>query len=82
MCVNTITTPLLLCTWAAAMVFEATIFAATCINAFDRPRDANTPLLRMLRRDGILYFALITCCRVVNLALAATGDARFVFVAV
>jgi hypothetical protein len=82
MCVNTITTPLLLCTWTAAMVFEVTIFGATCVNAIDRPRDANTPLLRMLRRDGIAYFALITACRIVNLALAATGDPRYVFVAV
>jgi hypothetical protein len=82
MCVNTTTTPLLSGVWAAAMVFEVVIFVATCLNAIDRPRDANTPLVKMLRRDGIMYFALITACRVVNLVLAATGDSKFVFIAV
>jgi cytosine/uracil/thiamine/allantoin permease len=82
MCVVTTTTPLLAWAWACAIVFEVTILAATCINAIDRPRDANQPLTRALRRDGIIYFALITSCRAVNLVLAATHNPNYAFVAI
>jgi hypothetical protein len=81
MCVNTTTSPYLLGVWASEMVFEIVVLTATCWNAIDRPRAAQQPLTHALLRDGILYFASITACRLINLILAATGSPAHAFIA-
>jgi hypothetical protein len=43
------------------MIFELSVLGATCWNALDRPRTSNVTLSRALQRDGIMYFACVSC---------------------
>lgn len=82
MCVPTTTTSFLKGIWASALPFDVIVLGATCVNAIDRPRRAHEPVIRMLRRDGIVFFASITALRIVNLALAFTNDPKYAFIAI
>jgi hypothetical protein len=56
MCVLERSSPLLTVSWAVPLAFELLVLAMTCWNAVDRPRDADMPLPRVLRKDGIIFF--------------------------
>lgn len=76
------TSRMLMAGWGCAMAYELLVLCATCWNAFDRPRTAQQPILRTLAQDGIYYFSSITICRVLTLALAATGKPHLAFIAI
>jgi hypothetical protein len=56
MCVLERSSPLLTVSWAVPLAFELLVLAMTCWNAVDRPREADMPLPRVLRKDGIIFF--------------------------
>jgi uncharacterized membrane protein YcgQ (UPF0703/DUF1980 family) len=58
MCVLGRSSSLLTVSWASSLGFETLVLGVTCWNAVDRPREANTPLLRTLQKDGIIFFAV------------------------
>jgi hypothetical protein len=72
MCITETTTPFLAGVWACPMLFEVVVLISTIWNAIDRPTHGSIPLMRSLRRDGIVYFLSISAFRIINLALAAT----------
>ena len=40
------------------MLFEVLVLALTVLNALDRPRGAQLPVVKALYRDGIIYFVV------------------------
>ncbi|KAI0291645.1 hypothetical protein B0F90DRAFT_1823703 [Multifurca ochricompacta] len=68
-CVLMKTTPTLTAVWAAPMIFEFSVLALTTYNALSLPRHSGRPLVRILHRDGMLFF----------LALLYFADERRIF---
>ncbi|KAJ3553397.1 hypothetical protein NM688_g3635 [Phlebia brevispora] len=56
MCVPTTRSRVIIAVWASPMLFEVFVLASTVMNALDRPRHAQVPLMKALYRDGITYF--------------------------
>jgi len=82
MCIVTRSTHILVAVWASPMLFEALTLLSTAVNTLDRPRAASEPIIQSLRSDGIGYFLTLTCLRIMNVVLAATGRPSFTFLGV
>jgi len=70
MCITLKSSRILAAVWGSPMVFEILVLVSTSINALDRPRVAQLPIMTALRGDGIFYFLTITCLRIINLSFA------------
>ncbi|CAE6417608.1 unnamed protein product [Rhizoctonia solani] len=54
--------------WLPALIFEFFVFVLTIIKAVEHSkRNVNTPVVRVLYRDGIIYFIVITLCSMFNM---------------
>ncbi|KAJ1306088.1 hypothetical protein OPQ81_010800 [Rhizoctonia solani] len=54
--------------WLPALVFECFVFILTLIKAIEHSkRKVNTPVVRVLYRDGIIYFIVISLCSMFNM---------------
>ncbi|KAI0744871.1 hypothetical protein C8Q76DRAFT_701507 [Earliella scabrosa] len=82
MCIATKASPVLIAVWASPLLFEVFVLGSTALNALDRPRTVELPIIKALHSDGIGFFLSITCCRIVNLSLAAIGRPSLTFLAV
>jgi len=52
------------------LFFEVVAYTLVCYNALSRPREGNEILLKVLHRDGILFFSVTVALRVLNLIMA------------
>lgn len=57
--------------WIPSMVFHTFVFALLVYKAICTPRDAKTPMLMLLIRDGILYFTVVFLAFLFNLLVWA-----------
>ncbi|QRV98049.1 hypothetical protein RhiJN_26068 [Ceratobasidium sp. AG-Ba] len=54
--------------WVPALVFETFMFALTVIKAKELSKGSfDTPVIRILYRDGFIYFVVICCCSLFNM---------------
>ncbi|TFK88997.1 hypothetical protein K466DRAFT_585021 [Polyporus arcularius HHB13444] len=82
MCVATKSSPLLVAVWASPMLFEVFVLGSTALNALDRPRTIELPIIKALHSDGLGFFLSITLFRVLNLTFAALSRPSLTFLAV
>ncbi|OJT02382.1 hypothetical protein TRAPUB_7106 [Trametes pubescens] len=71
MCIATKSSHILVAVWASPLVFEVFVLTSTALNALDRPRTVELPIIKALHSDGLGFFLAITCFRILNLTLAA-----------
>lgn len=60
--------------WASQLAFDITVLAFTIYNSLSNPRDLKITLRRILYRDGILFFLLVTLIRAMNLIFAIAAE--------
>ncbi|KAG8731039.1 hypothetical protein FRC12_019931 [Ceratobasidium sp. 428] len=54
--------------WLPALIFETFLFVLTVIKAREHSKaNFNTPVVHILYRDGIFYYAIICCCSMFNM---------------
>ncbi|KAI0708192.1 hypothetical protein C8T65DRAFT_740205 [Cerioporus squamosus] len=82
MCIATKSTPLLVAVWASPMLFEVFVLGSTALNALDRPRTIQLPIIKALHSDGLGFFLSITLFRILNLTFAAISRPSLTFLAV
>ncbi|KAI0360916.1 hypothetical protein OH77DRAFT_1418961 [Trametes cingulata] len=82
MCVATKSSHILVAVWASPLVFEMFVLTSTALNALDRPRTVELPIIKALHSDGLGFFLAITCCRTLNLVLAALSRPSLTFLGV
>ncbi|KAI0829942.1 hypothetical protein BC628DRAFT_1478262 [Trametes gibbosa] len=82
MCIATKSSRVLIAVWASPLVFEVFVLTSTALNALDRPRTIELPIIKALHSDGLGFFLAITCFRVLNLTLAATARPSLTFLGV
>ncbi|KAI0633751.1 hypothetical protein C8Q77DRAFT_1057052 [Trametes polyzona] len=82
MCIATKSSHVLVAVWASPMVFEVFVLTSTALNALDRPRTIELPIIKALHSDGLGFFLAITCFRVLNLTLAALSRPSLTFLGV
>ncbi|KAI0373499.1 hypothetical protein BV20DRAFT_740331 [Pilatotrama ljubarskyi] len=82
MCVATKSSHVLVAVWASPLVFEMFVLTSTALNALDRPRTVELPIIKALHSDGLGFFLAITCCRILNLVLAALSRPSLTFLGV
>ncbi|KAJ6502759.1 hypothetical protein C8R47DRAFT_1106705, partial [Mycena vitilis] len=70
--------------WVPGLVFEVVIFITVCWNTLDRPRalgpESDSHITRMLLRDGLIYFVILTVLRVANTLIAVLAPISLLFV--
>ncbi|VDB94786.1 unnamed protein product [Peniophora sp. CBMAI 1063] len=71
-CSPTTKTPFFTAVWAGPFLFELTVLSLTVFNAIARPRSENMGLTNTLHQDGISFFIVITCFRIVNIVFTAS----------
>ncbi|KZT72144.1 hypothetical protein DAEQUDRAFT_763260 [Daedalea quercina L-15889] len=79
MCITSQSSHVIVAVWASPMLFELFVLISTALNAIDRPTSAQTPLVRALCSDGILYFISVSTLRALNVALAGASLSRSSF---
>ncbi|QRV98047.1 dephospho-CoA kinase [Ceratobasidium sp. AG-Ba] len=68
-CLATISPHLWTC-WLPALIFETFVFVLTVIKAREHSKaNFDTPILRILVRDGVVYFVIICACSVFNMLI-------------
>ncbi|KAJ8480737.1 hypothetical protein ONZ51_g6455 [Trametes cubensis] len=82
MCIATQSSHILVAVWASPLVFEVFVLTSTALNALDRPRTVELPIIKALHSDGLGSFLAITCFRVLNLTLAALSRPSLTFLGV
>ncbi|KAI0666578.1 hypothetical protein C8Q78DRAFT_983868 [Trametes maxima] len=82
MCIATKSSRVLIGVWASPLVFEVFVLTSTALNALDRPRTAELPIIKALQSDGLGFFLAVTCFRVLNLSLAALSRPSLTFLGV
>ncbi|KAH9858603.1 hypothetical protein C2E23DRAFT_880070 [Lenzites betulinus] len=92
MCIATKSSHILIAVWASPaegmtkdvlqLVFEMFVLTSTALNALDRPRTVELPIIKALHSDGLGFFLTITCFRVLNLVLAASARPSLTFLGV
>ncbi|KAI9068312.1 hypothetical protein FKP32DRAFT_1608913 [Trametes sanguinea] len=82
MCIATKSSHILIAVWASPLVFEVFVLASTGLNALDRPRTLELPIIKALQSDGLGFFLAITCFRILNLILAALSRPSLTFLGV
>jgi hypothetical protein len=65
---------LIILAWSSPIMFELFVLGATCWNAIDRPRQSNQGLASALRKDGLVFFLVMTILRLIQVGLMATRD--------
>ncbi|KAJ7481354.1 hypothetical protein B0H11DRAFT_2419488 [Mycena galericulata] len=70
--------------WVAGLVYEVIVFVTLFWNTLDRPRamGTDTAITRVLIRDGIVYFLLLSGLRVANTVIAAVSPVSSLFIIV
>jgi len=66
-------------TWGIPLVFDFHVLCIVILNALQRPRAEDTVLARILVKDGLLYFALLTILRLYNVLTVAIAPIGLVF---
>ncbi|KAJ7617702.1 hypothetical protein DFH06DRAFT_1342849 [Mycena polygramma] len=70
--------------WVPGLVFEVVVFITVCWNTLDRPRalvpGLHPHITRMLFRDGVVYFVILTVLRVANTLIAVLAPISLLFV--
>jgi len=66
-------------TWGIPLIFDFHILYIVVLNALERPRGEDTVLARILVKDGLLYFALLTTLRLYNVLTVAIAPIGLVF---
>ncbi|KAI0766840.1 hypothetical protein BD413DRAFT_605634 [Trametes elegans] len=82
MCIATQSSYVLVVVWASPLVFEVFVLTSTALNALDRPRTVELPIIKALNSDGLPFFLAITCFRILNLVLAALSRPSLTFLGV
>ncbi|KAJ7021252.1 hypothetical protein C8F04DRAFT_1314813 [Mycena alexandri] len=72
---------------AIQLVFEIVVFCTVCWNVLDRPRSVRTDsqeghITRVLARDGVPYFLIISGRRVANTVIAVVAPISSLFIIV
>ncbi|QRV84000.1 dephospho-CoA kinase [Ceratobasidium sp. AG-Ba] len=56
--------------WIPSLAFETILFVLTAIKAREHSKaNFDTPILQILYRDGVVYFAIISCCCLFNMVV-------------
>ncbi|TFK45970.1 hypothetical protein OE88DRAFT_1059173 [Heliocybe sulcata] len=63
--------------WGCQIAFDVYIFALSVINAAERPRRAESPLMSGLYRDGVFFFAALFWLRVANMTASGLPDVSY-----
>jgi hypothetical protein len=63
-------------TWIPSMAFHTLVFGLLLWKSISTPRAAQTPLLMLLIRDGILYFGVVFAAFLFNLLVFAVAPVR------
>jgi hypothetical protein len=71
-CIVTQLSPLVIPIWGIPLLYEGMLLMALIWNAVDRPRMTDTSIVKLLRKDGIIFFLVMTASRVLQLCLVAT----------
>lgn len=79
MCALTHRPELLKWLWTWLNIFELFIYLMACLNAWSRPRQSHTLLIKVLHRDGIYFFAATTTMRVLNLVISIISAPSQIF---
>nr|GAT58531.1 predicted protein [Mycena chlorophos] len=58
--------------WVPGMAFDLIMFCITWWNALTKPRPSNTPLATVMYRDGLYFFLILLCLRMINTVLSST----------
>ncbi|KAI0295877.1 hypothetical protein B0F90DRAFT_1820310 [Multifurca ochricompacta] len=77
-CVLMKTTPTLTAVWAAPMIFEFSVLALTTYNALSLPRHSGRPLVRILHRDGMLFFLALLLLRGMNVVFSLSTNPKLI----
>ncbi|KAH9986753.1 hypothetical protein BJV74DRAFT_844059 [Russula compacta] len=73
-CYLTKTSPMFVVLWVSPLVFVIPALSLTAYNALSRPRGSKTTLMRVLHRDGMLFFLIVTLLRVMNVAFSTLTE--------
>ncbi|KAF9220608.1 hypothetical protein BS17DRAFT_786812 [Gyrodon lividus] len=65
--------------WSPGIAFELMVFITTFWNAFDRPRQQDTQMAKVLYRDGSVYFFGLFALRLVNMVLSIVAPLSLMF---
>ncbi|KAF8210641.1 hypothetical protein K438DRAFT_165307 [Mycena galopus ATCC 62051] len=68
--------------WAPGTVFEVVLCVITWWNVLTQPRTSNASLASAIYRDGLMYFLILLCLRIINTILAVRAPSLLIFVAV
>ncbi|KAJ7720167.1 hypothetical protein B0H16DRAFT_1896895 [Mycena metata] len=73
--------------WLPGLAFEVVVFGTVCWNVLDRPRSVGIDsqegkITRVLARDGVLYFVVISGLRVANTVIAIVAPISSLFIIV
>ncbi|KAJ6617195.1 hypothetical protein B0H10DRAFT_1333096 [Mycena sp. CBHHK59/15] len=70
--------------WLVGLIFEVVVFITVCWNTLDRPRvpSPDMHVARMLFRDGVVYFVLLSALRISNVVIAVVAPVSSLFVIV
>jgi len=66
-------------TWGIPLIFDFHVLYIVVLNALERPRGEDTVLARLLVKDGLLYFAMLTILRLYNVLTVAIAPIGLVF---
>ncbi|QRV98048.1 transmembrane protein [Ceratobasidium sp. AG-Ba] len=74
-----IISPYLWTCWIPSLIFETILFVLTVIKAREHSKaNFDTPILHILYRDGVVYFAIICCCCLFNMVIWITAPLSLV----
>jgi len=65
--------------WIPSMVFHTVVFGLLVWKAVSTPREAQTPMLMLLIRDGVIYFGVVFAAFLFNLLVWAVAPVRQFF---
>ncbi|KAH8119517.1 hypothetical protein DFH11DRAFT_450961 [Phellopilus nigrolimitatus] len=68
------------CSLFRKMVFEVLVLACVVFNAIGRPRLQDTPLRRVLYRDGLFFFVFLSTLRTINLIISIAARSTLILV--
>ncbi|KAA1478115.1 hypothetical protein DENSPDRAFT_658165 [Dentipellis sp. KUC8613] len=68
--------------WLTPLTYEFLVLGLTIYNALSQPRSSDVELSHILRRDGILFFLILTSLRFINIGFALTQDPRKTFLVI
>ncbi|KAE9397920.1 hypothetical protein BT96DRAFT_1020458 [Gymnopus androsaceus JB14] len=68
--------------WAPGLSFEIAMMTIVMWNAILRPRSNQSEFAKIVHRDGVVYFVILSTLRLINLVLAVVAPLSLIFLGV